>query len=532
MKSRSTGDTYYLNTVTGETQFERPTLPAHTAEDPQGLPAGWEEKTSGSTGDTYYRNTLTRETTWVRPTLPAKPPGDEGAVEVPRPQLGSLGIPAGWEKKTSGSTGDKYYLNTFTGETTWERPTEPAQLPAAVAEVRTQSDDGGVAQPIGLGKSEEINTNGAGNWLITEILGSGSSGAVYKIVPSNDQAIRACYLRSNDPELLSINTLEDFKSRVPRSEREKHTTKSLKVIIFEDKAGLERVKLEATIMEKIKHPNIINLMFYERYSGKEYIFILEYANNGDMKQMMKQSLAAGVNLELTQVLIWFLQMLEAVTYCHIQLILHNDIKPENFLLHNGGGGLYGINIKLTDFGLSKKLQAATRGPGAITCNTGIKEHGLMRHTCEGTYRYNPPEQFERKEGFKSDLWSLGVVLYEMVTLKPITPLKGKDLSTIIRSIIEYVYTPKIIIEIRKGPSPAPLEEGAEGGASRSEKVDIGLEDIILRTLDKVVTGLLQTEYRKRGIPTNVIEELMDLDRLLREKHNHLLGPTWNSRFEY
>jgi serine/threonine protein kinase len=107
--SRSTGDTYYLNTVTGETQFERPTLPD-----------GWEQMKSRSTGDTYYLNTVTSETQFEPPTLPA-----------------------GWEKMKSRSTGDTYYLNTVTGETQFERPTLPAHTAEDPPPVSIPSDDDG-----------------------------------------------------------------------------------------------------------------------------------------------------------------------------------------------------------------------------------------------------------------------------------------------------------------------------------------------------------------------------------------------------
>jgi hypothetical protein len=100
------GVRYYINKLTGKTQWDRPTEAAKAEELPP-LPAGWEEL-STEDGTKYYSNAATGATQWDRPTAPAT-----GAASA---------LPAGWEELTT-EDGTRYYSNTATGATQWERPT-------------------------------------------------------------------------------------------------------------------------------------------------------------------------------------------------------------------------------------------------------------------------------------------------------------------------------------------------------------------------------------------------------------------------
>jgi hypothetical protein len=102
------GYTYYYNSATGTTQWDRPGGEAEAA---TSLPEGWTESKTDD-GTPYYYNTVTGTTTWDRPTQPAG-----GAVED--------ALPAGWTSGTAES-GHVYYCNSVTGATQWEKPTEPA----------------------------------------------------------------------------------------------------------------------------------------------------------------------------------------------------------------------------------------------------------------------------------------------------------------------------------------------------------------------------------------------------------------------
>ncbi|KAK1343261.1 hypothetical protein QTO34_016039 [Cnephaeus nilssonii] len=149
-----------------------------------------------------------------------------------------------------------------------------------------------------------------------------------------------------------------------------------------------RVFQEVHSLQGLNHPNIIKLfevigtpnqfyLFLEHVTGKN---LLEYLEN---KGRMNEGEARTV----------FRQIISAVQYCHQRGIIHRDLKPENILLDGE------MNVKLIDFGFSKK----------------VTEEKLS--TFCGTAPYMAPEilQLRPYEGPQADVWSLGVVLYQMVT---------------------------------------------------------------------------------------------------------------------
>ena len=153
--SRSTGEVYYFNAETGESTYNRP---GAAPPDPRVLPAPWEERVSRSSGKIYYFNPQTNESTYDRPTLDDKPQHDDAneqhelftsqddefatstrapgssSTEVTQRREASLlspdaSLPVGWTIRQSRSTGDTYYLNLLTAESTYEKPTRPALAP-------------------------------------------------------------------------------------------------------------------------------------------------------------------------------------------------------------------------------------------------------------------------------------------------------------------------------------------------------------------------------------------------------------------
>eukprot|EP01051_Picozoa_sp_SAG22_P016354 SAG22_NODE_2294_length_2748_cov_1.243488_2_plen_357_part_00 len=149
--SRTTGELYYVHTVTGASQFERPaaaTAGSGGSHRERPLPPHWVETVSRSTGEVYYANELTGESTFDRPGGGGGgsgggagadgagaaaagyevPGGDDGAGAEPEGGglFGGLPCPAGWATKQSRSTGETYYVNTVTGESQFEPPDGPA----------------------------------------------------------------------------------------------------------------------------------------------------------------------------------------------------------------------------------------------------------------------------------------------------------------------------------------------------------------------------------------------------------------------
>jgi NIMA (never in mitosis gene a)-related kinase len=149
---------------------------------------------------------------------------------------------------------------------------------------------------------------------------------------------------------------------------------------------------------------------------KLYI-VMEYCENGDMAQLIKK---CKVDKDfVAEDVIWkiFMQILLALQECHSSrpdkhVILHRDLKPSNvfFDMHN--------NVKLGDFGLCRILSAESQ----------------YAHTGVGTPYYMSPEQIqEANYDHKTDIWSLGCVLFEMVALRP--PFQASNHLELARKIL-------------------------------------------------------------------------------------------------
>jgi serine/threonine protein kinase len=159
-------------------------------------------------------------------------------------------------------------------------------------------------------------------------------------------------------------------------------------------ASAEVLKREVKIQKRLDHPHVIKL--YHFFEDKENVYlILEYAEKGSLFRYLRKK----KKLSEEEAFIFFFQTCSGIDYLHKKNVLHRDLKPENLLLDNGG------NIKLCDFGWS-------------TDDAG------QRSTFCGTVDYMAPEMIQNKpHDFKIDIWSLGVLLYELLHGCP--PFRGK-----------------------------------------------------------------------------------------------------------
>jgi serine/threonine protein kinase len=156
----------------------------------------------------------------------------------------------------------------------------------------------------------------------------------------------------------------------------------------------ERFAAEASVLARLSHPNIVTLYDYIEEPDALYL-VMEYVEGKPLSEILK----AGP-LPLESIRKYFHQILDAFAYAHSKGIIHRDIKPSNIIITPEG------QVKILDFGVAKILSS-----DHTQTRTGMRV---------GTLMYMSPEQVKGEKNLdaRSDIYSLGVVLFEMLTGKP------------------------------------------------------------------------------------------------------------------
>ncbi|NXV35722.1 NEK5 kinase, partial [Rissa tridactyla] len=174
----------------------------------------------------------------------------------------------------------------------------------------------------------------------------------------------------------------------------------------------EASQKEVILLAKMKHANIVTFYDSLREKNKLYI-VMEYCDGGDL--MKRINMQHGVLFDEDQILSWFVQISLGLKHIHDKKILHRDVKAQNIFLSNNGKV-----AKLGDFGIARQLNSTME----------------FAHTCVGTPYYLSPEICEnRPYNNKTDIWSLGCVLYELCALKhPVSTFEGNSLHQLVLKI--------------------------------------------------------------------------------------------------
>ncbi|NWW85667.1 NEK3 kinase, partial [Rhynochetos jubatus] len=194
---------------------------------------------------------------------------------------------------------------------------------------------------------------------------------------------------------------------------EKYAMKEIRLPM--SSSGVENSRKEAILLAKMKHPNIV--AYKESFEADGHLYIvMEYCDDGDLMEKIKHQ--RGNLFPQDTILHWFVQMCLAVKHIHDKRVLHRDIKSKNvFLTQNG-------KVKLGDFGSARLLAH----PVSYAC------------TYVGTPYYVPPEIWESMPyNNKSDIWSLGCILYELCTLRH--PFQANSWKHLILKICNGSYNP-------------------------------------------------------------------------------------------
>ncbi len=222
--------------------------------------------------------------------------------------------------------------------------------------------------------------------------------------------------------------------------------KAIREGTFASRAEHRRFEAEVELASRLDHPNIVSIYECGREDGHDF-FAMEYVD-GDLlgEYLAKTEFNPRETIEL------FLQICDAVAYAHQRGVLHRDLKPANVLVDSSGAA------RIVDFGLAKPIPL---GSSAVV-SLGITEPGVLA----GTWYYASPEQARRDRSrvdVRSDVYALGVILFEMFTDALPYPVMNEPREVIARHILD---TPP-----RK---PSGIRRG----------LDDDVDTIVLRALDK------------------------------------------------
>jgi serine/threonine-protein kinase len=211
----------------------------------------------------------------------------------------------------------------------------------------------------------------------------------------------------------------------------------------DDPTILDRFKQETKLARRITHRNVLRTHDFAEADGMSYIS-MEYLEGVTLKDLIrnKGALPLGVGLSVAK------QMCMGLEAAHLQGVIHRDIKPQNMLILPETG-----ELKIMDFGIAR-VQSMKEAPP----DSGLTSAG----TVMGTPDYMPPEQAQGNPAdFRSDIYSLGVVLFETFSGK--LPFTG---DTIMKIVMGHVQSPP--------PRPRSL----------NPRIPPDLEALILRCLSK------------------------------------------------
>jgi serine/threonine protein kinase len=215
-----------------------------------------------------------------------------------------------------------------------------------------------------------------GRYKILELLGQGGMSAVYKV---------------RDPNLRRVVAVKLIHSH-----------------LSDNPDFLRRFEEEAAAVAQLRHPNIVQVFDYNSDNGTFYM-VLEFIPGMSLQDHLRRVIKAGRQLDLSQALSYAVQVCDAVDYAHKRGMIHRDIKPANIMIdiHN--------QAILMDFGIVKLVGGESHtASGAVL----------------GTARYMSPEQIRGQvPDERSDVYSLGVTLFEMISGKP--PFEADSVMTLL-----------------------------------------------------------------------------------------------------
>jgi NIMA (never in mitosis gene a)-related kinase len=170
---------------------------------------------------------------------------------------------------------------------------------------------------------------------------------------------------------------------------------------------------EVQLLRDLDHPNIVGFVEAFYSPSKQLCIVMEYCDSGDLDQYVEELKKSKKLMSPDQLSDYFLQLTLALKYLHSNHIIHRDLKPQNVFLSNRRR-----MIKLGDFGITKTLEN--------TCAMAVTRIGTP-------YYFSPELCRNRPYGYKSDIWALGVITYQMMCRK--LPFEARDMPELIDMVL-------------------------------------------------------------------------------------------------
>jgi len=216
--------------------------------------------------------------------------------------------------------------------------------------------------------------------------------------------------------------------------------------LIEDDKALDRLLAEARAAAKIRSEHVARVLDVGTLENGFPFIVMEHLDGEDLAALLDRQGA----LEVVQAVQFLLQSCEALAEVHAAEMIHRDLKPGNLFIAKLPDG--SASLKIVDFGISKHIGGSARGRAATTTSSQVL----------GSPYYMPPEQMRAEPvDERSDIWSLGAILFEMLTGRP--PFLGETLPEVYAAVLG-----------KLAPSIETLRPS----------VPAGLDDIVQRCLDK------------------------------------------------
>lgn len=265
-------------------------------------------------------------------------------------------------------------------------------------------------------------------------------------------------------------------------------------VIDNDPKIVERFKREGEALRRLNHPNIVKMLATIKQDDRDYV-VMEYVSGGDLRDLIDDHRRRSEMIPIERILTITLDIADALTRAHHLKIVHRDIKPDNVLITKDG------LPRLTDFGVARMGESSRMtGTGAII----------------GTLSYLSPEMCLGDESdHRSDIWSFGVMIYEMLTLR--LPFEGSNPASLLTAIISKI--PEPLTKLRPDTPPA-LVHLVEHMMTKDHDQRLGSARRVAAHLEAIISGETPPQFTD----TDTQMRMAEMQQAVEDYESHQTTP--------